>query len=147
VPDYAAQVAQSAQPQQRIDPAQQYLARNRPYVRPGATQFTTQLPPQAEQAFRQWVQQNRVPFNPAVPTSDYDMRGFWSALQAGDPRARSAIDPNDSRLHYPDYWKTPYHQTFSAESQWATPDAPRWNDKDQLVDKAGNIIFDDRAKR
>lgn len=76
---------------------------------------------------------------------DYDMRGFWKALQAGDPLAQAAIDPNDQRMHYPDYWKTPYHETFSAESQWADPKkAPSWNDKDQLVMPDGTVIFDDR---
>jgi hypothetical protein len=117
-----------------------------PYVRPGKHVYNTQLPADAEAKFRAWTTQNGVPFNPDAPVSDYDMRGFWKALQSGDPKASSAVDPNDNRLHYPDYWKTPYHATFSNESQWATPDAPRWNDKDQLIDKSGKVIFDDRAR-
>ena len=71
-----------------------------------------------EPAFRKWVKDNKVPFDPdAKGPQDYDMRGFWKALQAGDEKAKSGIDPNDGKLHYPDYWKTPYHETFSAESQ------------------------------
>jgi hypothetical protein len=85
-----------------------------------------------------------VPFDPNAPSSDYDMRGFFKALTSGDPRATSAIDPNDARMHYPDYWKTPSHQTFSGESQFATPSAPAWNQRDQLVGPGGRIIFDDR---
>lgn len=75
------------------------------------------------------------------------MRGFYSALSNGDERASPAVDPNDGRMHYPDYWKTPYHETFSNESQWANPDtAPKWNDKDQLITTDGNVLYDDRAE-
>lgn len=121
--------------------------RNAPYVIPGDHQYNTPLQPQQEAQFRQWISQNNVPFNPDVAVSDYDMRGFWNALQSGDQRAASAIDPNDKRLHYPDYWKTPYHKTFSNESQWAVPNAPKWTDDDKLVAPDGTVIFDDRAKR
>src|SRR3954467_9934084 len=122
------------------------FARNKPYVRPGQHTYNTPLMPRSEDAFRSWLKKNDVPFDVDAPTTDYDMRGFFKALSARDPRAVSAIDPNDQRMHYPDYWKTPYHETFSNESQWATPDAPKWNNKDQPVDKNGNVIFDDRAK-
>ena len=122
------------------------LIRNQAYIAPGAHQYTTPLPLDDELAFRQWVAQNGIPFNPDLPVTDYDMRGFWKALQTGDPKAASAIDPNDQKLHYPDYWKTPLHQTFSAESQWANHRAPTWNDKDQLVTPDGRVIFDDRAR-
>jgi hypothetical protein len=83
-----------------------------------------------------------------VPTKgdDYDMRGYYRALLAGDPRAQSNIDPNDQRMHYPDYWKTPTHETFSNESQWATPNAPAWNELDQLISPAGRVVFDDRRQ-
>lgn len=117
--------------------------RNRPYVRPIPSTYNTNLGA-AEPFFREWVSQNKVPFDPDAKGSDYDMRGFWRGLVSGDPRAASAVDPNDSRLHYPDYWKTPSHETFSNQSQWATPEAPQWSDQDQLVDQSGRIIFDDR---
>jgi hypothetical protein len=124
-----------------------YFSRNQQWVKPGSNGFSTDLG-QEEPQFRQWVQQNKVPFDlESKFPQDYDMRGFYKALKSGDPRASSAIDPNDSRIHYPDYWKTPYHETFSSESQWATPDAPAWNDKDQLVAKDGTVVFDDRAQK
>lgn len=122
-------------------------AKNRPYVKAGAHGFNTKLSTPEEQQFRAWLQQNKVPFDPEAPTTDYDMRGFWRALKAGDPKAKSAIDPNDTKLHYPDFWKTPLHKTFSNESQWATPDAPHWTNDDKLIDKHGKVLFDDRANR
>jgi hypothetical protein len=121
--------------------------RNKPYVKAAAKDFATALQPKQEEMFRKWVKANKVPFDAdSKDPQDYDMRGFYKAFMAGDKSAKSAIDPNDKRMHYPDFWKTPYHETFSNESQWATPDAPKWNNKDQLVDKNGNVIFDDRAK-
>jgi hypothetical protein len=125
---------------------QSNFARNKDWIAGESSNFNTDLGPR-ETEFRQWVQQNKVPFQFDPGPQDYDMRGFWQALMSGDPRAVSAIDPNDQRLHYPDYWKTPYHETFSNESQWAAPNAPRWNDKDQLVAADGTILFDDRAAR
>jgi len=125
-----------------------YYGRNQAWVLPGEHVYNTVLSPDQEAAFRQWVLANKAPFQPDERVSDYDMRGFWSALQSGDPRARSAIDPNDRRLHYPDYWKTPYHQSFSNESQWADPaKAPRWNERDQLVLPDGTVLYDDRAPK
>jgi hypothetical protein len=113
---------------------------------PGAS-YNTPLDPGQEMLFRQWVAHNKVPFDPdARGLQDYDMRGFWLGLQQQNPKAQAAVDPNDSRLHYPDYWKTPAHPTFSNESQWAPVGAPQWNDQDQLV-QGGRILYDDRAKR
>lgn len=113
---------------------------------PGAS-YNTPLHPLDEMAFRQWVTQNKVPFDPNAGASDYDMRGFYRGMQQGDPRATSAIDPNDSRLHYPDFWKTPAHETFSNESQWANPAAPQWTGDDKLVAPSGRVMFDDRQQR
>ena len=125
-----------------------FFSRNSAWVRPGEHSYNTELAPEQEKAFLKWVQENKVPFDPAQKTSDYDMRGFWKALQEKDPRAVSGINPNDQRLHYPDFWKTPYHETFSAESQWADPEkAPRWNEKDQLVLPSGKVLFDERKKK
>lgn len=107
--------------------------------------YNTPLDPGTEQFFRQWLTQNKVPFDPdATAPQDYDMRGFYQGLQQGNPKAAAAIDPNDSQLHYPDYWKTPLHQTFSNESQWAPSNAPAWNAQDQLVSKGGRVVFDDK---
>ena len=151
-------------------PRDQYAAdmasnyqRNMPFVKPGASDFQTQLSPQQEDQFRRWVQKNNVPFNPnSKGPTDYDMRGYWKASQ--DPSqwaqlqksgaipsdiqpAGTRVDPNDGKPHFPDYWKTPYHETFSNESQWANPKtAPRWNNKDQLVTPDGKVLFDDRKQ-
>jgi len=118
-----------------------------PYAKPGASGFNTQLDPLNEMAFRQWVARNKVPFNPDKEMTDYDMRGFYQGLQQQNPRAISSINPNDQQLHYPDWWKTPTHQTFSQDSQWAGPVAPRWNEGDQLIAPSGRILFDEKAQR
>lgn len=125
-------------------------ARNKAYLAAGQHSYNTQLNPQQEQQFRAWLQQapphdfGRREFNPNAPVTDYDMRGFWLAQQAGDPRATEVVKPDG--VHRNDYWKTPYDKSFSAESQWADPaKAPRWNDKDQLVMPDGTVIFDERA--
>jgi hypothetical protein len=143
---------QTTVPKATVDPwlaqAQQMLARNSAWTKPGVNSYNTVLTPQEELGFRQWLQMNKVPFNLNEQIQDYDMRGFYKALMAGNPIAKGAIDPNDQRMHYPDYWKTPYHQTFSNESQWADPaKAPRWNEKDQLVLPDGTVLFDDRAPK
>lgn len=122
-----------------------FYARNQAYAKPGP--YQTMLMPTQELLFRLWLQQNAVPFDPRATTPDYDMRGFWKGLMTNDPTAATAVNPNDSMLHYPDYWKTPYHESFSADSQWATPDAPRWNEQSQLVGKDGTVVFDEKARR
>lgn len=122
-----------------------FFERNSAWLAPGDHVYNTDLG-EHEPAFQQWVQQNKIPFDVSAPVSDYDMRGFWLALQTGDPKAKSAVNPNDKRMHFPDYWKTPYHETFSAESQWADPNkAPNWNEKDQLVAPDGSVVHDERA--
>jgi hypothetical protein len=109
--------------------------------------YNTPLSPLDEFAYRQWVQANHVPTDPnSTSPQDYDMRGFYQGLQQGNPKARSAIDPNDNRLHFPDFWKTPLHHTFSNESQWAPASAPQWTPTDQLASQNGRVVFDDRAK-
>jgi hypothetical protein len=120
------------------------LKRNQPYVRPGEHNYATDLNV-AEPGFRDWAAKNKVPFDPNVqgPT-DYDMRGFYHGLMTGNPQALSSVNPNDRRMHYSDYWKTPYHQSFSGESQWATPVAPKWNEQDQLISPGGKIVVDEK---
>lgn len=153
VPSPASMLSQAAQvaPGQQtapVDPAQQAFQRNSAWLKPGDNNYNTQLTTAEELSFRAWVQKNQVPFNLQNNVTDYDMRGFYKALLAGDPRAKNAVNPNDNRLHYPDYWKTPYHNSFSNESQWADPaKAPSWNDKDQLVLPDGTVVFDERAQK
>jgi hypothetical protein len=107
--------------------------------------YQTSLPALQEMAFKQWAHRNNVPFDPS-PQADYDMRGFWRALMNKDPRATSGMNPNDNAMHYPDYWKTPYHESFSNESKWNTTGEPGWNDQDQLVNRSGQVVFDERKR-
>ena len=126
--------------------AQEYYARNKAWARQGVTSYVTRLSPQEEVQFQQWVKANNIPWQDS-PTADYDMRGYFKAMQAGNQNARTAINPNDNKPHYPDTYKTPYHKSFSSESMYANPTlAPRWNPEDQLVLPNGSVVFDERAQ-
>lgn len=103
--------------------------------------FRTTLSAPEEQEFQQWQASSGVPYDPS-PTSDYDMRGYWKAQKSGDPNAKTAVNQSDQQPHFPDTYKTPYHQTLSNESIYAPPDAPHW-ENDRLVDARGNIVADE----
>ena len=107
--------------------------------------YNTQLDPGQEQFFRMWLQQNNVPFNPnAAGPQDYDMRGYYQGMINGNPMARpTEINVNDGLPHYTDYYKTPFHQTFSAGSQWAGDAAPQWINSHQLAAPNGRVVFDE----
>ncbi len=126
------------------DPHDANFQRNKAYARQEKS-YLTKLPPEQERAFQDWVSKNNVPFDPSAK-ADYDMRGFWHGLVTGDRKAQTAINPNDNKMHFPDYWKTPYHESFSNESMHAAKGAPKWNEKDQLVLPNGKIVFDERKK-
>jgi hypothetical protein len=134
----------TSQVQNDADGPDALYERNKKWAKPG--NYRTDLGGK-EANFRKWVADNKVPFDPdKTGPDDYDMRGFWAAAQAGDKRASTAPNPNDGKMHYDDFWKTPYHKSFSSESQWAQPNAPRWNAKDQLIDPSnGGVVFDERA--
>jgi hypothetical protein len=106
---------------------------------PGDSPYQTPLSTNDETAFQAWAKQNKAPI-----TDDYDMRGFWQALQAGDPRASTAINQSDQQLHFPDTWKTPLHKTFSNESIYAAGGEPRWIG-DVLVAQDGTVVADERS--
>ncbi len=115
-------------------------ARNKVCAKQGP--YMTTLSPQDEIAFRAWVAQNKVPFNPNTPVTDYDMRGYWKALLAKQA-AGTSVNQYDKQPHYPDTFKTPYDQTFSRESIYATPKAPVWSgDGRYLKDSSGKVLFD-----
>lgn len=145
--DQAIAIARSAEIEVGPLSPEAAFARNASFTNASASSdFSTTLPPDQEQAFRQWVQANNVPFNPdAEGPQDYDMRGFYQGLMSGDPHAETGTNANDGQLHYSDYWKTPYHNSFSAESRFANGAAPSWNEQDQLVTPDGRIVFDERA--
>lgn len=114
-----------------------------PPFKSGAS-YNTPLDPLREMLFRQWVQQYKVPVDVNAPVTDYDMRGYWQGRQNGNPMARDTqVNPNDNLPHYPDYYKTPTHERFSSESQWAGSDAPRWINNNQLAASNGRIVADD----
>jgi hypothetical protein len=120
------------------------LGNNASVRKPGDT-YNTPLGFLDELAFRQWVADNHVPFDPnAQGPTDYDMRGFYQGLQQQNPHAVTGENQNDGKMHFSDYWKTPLHQSFSSESQWAGPTTPSWNSLDQLVTPGGRIVFDER---
>lgn len=123
-------------------PTDPHLARNAPFAKPEPWQ--TQLEPKEEVQFRQWVAQNKIPHDPNDPKADYDMRGFWKAQQAGDPQAKRST----KNLHFPDTWKTPYHESFSNESKYAQPNTPfKWKG-DMLIDERnGSPIYPAAAGR
>ena len=110
--------------------------------------YQTQLQPLEEMAFKQWVSDNNVPVD-SSPQGDYDMRGFYRAKMHDSPNAGTGMNSNDGRMHFTDYFKTPYHHSFSLESKFAAPGAPSWNELDQLVTPSAKIVFDERkqAKR
>jgi hypothetical protein len=114
-----------------------------PYAKPGP--YVTQLSPDDETQFQSWVKQNKVPFENDSSTSDYDMRGYWKAMNSGDANAKQSLSGFDGTMHFPDTFKTPYHKTFSNESMYATPDAPHW-EGDRLVGKDGNVVADETPK-
>jgi len=108
-----------------------------------ANGYQTKLGLLQEMGFQIWVKENNVPFDPS-PTSDYDMRGFYQAQQAGDPVAQTGMNENDGKLHFTDHFKTPFHESFSNLSKYAGPGAPSWNAQDQLVMPDGKIVLDER---
>ncbi len=118
---------------------------NAPHARAGSAQ--TVLPVGDEMRFRAWAHSNDVPFDPNAANPDYDMRGFYRAMATGDKGAQSAIDPIDGKLHYPDTYKFPSHPSFSAESKFAKPTAPRWDENDLLRDQFGRVIYDPRQAK
>jgi hypothetical protein len=112
---------------------QQAYQRNAQFAHPGP--YHTPLQPEEEQKFRQWVTQNKVPFDPNAKIVDYDMRGFWKERQMDAAKWKPG-------QHFPDTYKTPYDTTFSAESKYAKPGTPFIWKGDNLIDKrTGAIVF------
>lgn len=112
-------------------------------AKPGPYRTALTLPEESE--FQSWVSKNKIP-NDDSPTSDYDMRGYWKAQKSGDQNATTATSAFDGKQHFPDTYKTPYHKSFSAESKYATGNAPSWSG-DQLKDKLGTVLVDETPKK
>lgn len=114
-----------------------YFDRNKQYAKPMQSYQTT-LSAENEQRFKNWLalHQGRLgEFDPANTQADYDMRGWWLDNKGAPPPAG----------HFVDTYKTPYHQSFSNESKYALPNAPKWQQQGQkwlLVDpRTGGVVF------
>lgn len=121
--------------------------RNRPYTDPKwGGNFQTQIPLAQMVAYLSWLKQ-AAPWvvNPETGR-DYDYAGFWLAQQAGYPMAQTTTNPFLNETHFPDYWKTPFHATFSNESRYAKPNAPHW-EEDRLTDSKGKTLFTESKHR
>lgn len=98
--------------------------------------YQTRLNGQEEKAFRIWLTRNNISlndFDPNNPRANYDMRGLWKD-SGGQPHAGQ---------FFTDRYKTPYDNTFSNESKYATPNNPfYWSDPATLIDKRdGSVVF------
>ena len=133
-------------PNPEDQPGETSFAFNKPWAKPGP--YLTKLSPEDEAKFQKWMKDN-----PGVvdqndlddPQSGYDVRGWWQAGEKGDPSAKRVRNAWDGKMHSSDKWKTPYNGTFSNESLYATPGAPRWKG-DKLVTADGRIVADETPK-
>ena len=117
---------------------QQAYKHNAPFATAGP--YQTELTPSDEKKFRKWVSDNKVEFDPTASTVDYDMRGFWKTQNSGGEK--SAVNPTDSRIHYPDTFKTPYDTTFSGESKYAKPGTPFvWQGNTLIDSRTGKTVY------
>lgn len=74
--------------------------------------------------FAHWVNKNQIPVD-VGSKSDYDMPGYFKSEKAG--QSSSEINEIDNQRHFPDTFKTPYHNSFSGESKYADENAPHWD--------------------
>lgn len=118
-------------------------AHNKPYAKIGP--YVTKLTSAQEKQFRDWVKKNKIDFDPNATITDYDMRGFWLA-EVNGKNSETQVNPYDHKLHFTDKYKTPYDRDFSNQSQYALPDAPHWKSDRYLIDKNGNVIFDQKTE-
>lgn len=111
------------------------------FAKPGP--YKTELTDKQEEGFQKWVAENNIPFHDGED-SDYDMRGYYKdvVLKGKDLTGKNK---NDGKRHFPDTYKTPYHESFSRQSKYSKDTGPNWNGKDQLVGKDGHIYFDEPA--
>lgn len=122
-----------------------------PYAKQGISRYQTDLNPVEEMMFQFWQQRTLKPGQwTDGKSSDYDMRGYFKAMISGDPLAKPAVNPDDNRIHFPDRWKTPYHETFSNESIYSADVAPMWKetpDEWVLISPSGRIIKKEKKQK
>lgn len=104
---------------------------------PNQSGYRTRLSKEDEAAFQQWFAQIRDRLGRDLDAEDpgYDYRGLWHSMRLGG--RGPGMDPSSGEIHFPDTFKTPQHPTMSAESVYAPPGAPQWNQNDVLVDAQG----------
>ncbi len=108
--------------------------------------YDTRLGPRLEQQFRAWAQANQQrlrEYNPDDPTYDYDMRGWWRENVLPGRVGATDMQMMGEGVHFPDKYKKPWHTSFSRESTYANPDAPKWVKQGSnwlLVDRTGQIL-------
>lgn len=121
------------------EPEEESFARNKQWAKPGP--YLTTLSPGEETQFQKWVKDNKINWHEGE--KGYDMRGFFRAMQRGEVKMNTEKSGFDNKIHFVDKFKTPYDATFSRESQWATHEAPYWDDRDRLVRPDGQVIVDE----
>ena len=101
------------------------------------SRYLTRLTRAEERAYQLWFAQTKEALGRDLDPDDptYDMRGFWRAMQLGHPPPQ--LDSYSGEIHFPDTFKTPLHPTMSAESIYAPPGAPTWDDQGVLRDSSG----------
>jgi hypothetical protein len=118
----------------------------------GVNPFGTNLKPEAEKEFASFAKNIQQ-----LPTPDFDLRGLFKEAKGkglvdkilgGQETELGGINPTTQTFHFTDKFKTPFHKSFSRESQFATKDAPRWvQNEDQsfrLVDANNKTLIDER---
>jgi hypothetical protein len=96
-------------------------------VATASTPETTQLAPEEQAAFEQWLRANNI-HDLDDPRSHYDYRGAFKAGVGREPGAEG---------HFPDTFKQHGHETFSNESQYSKGDGGSWNGDTFIPKSAG----------
>jgi hypothetical protein len=120
---------------------------NKQWAKPGP--YLTVLKPEMEAKFQKWIQEN-----PGVvdknqlddPKAGYDIRGWWLSGETGDPAGKRVKNAWDGKMHSSDKFKTPYDGSFSNESMYAMPNAPRWVG-DKLMTFDGKLVTDETPRK
>ena len=101
----------------------------------------TPLPPGLYPEFDAWMKsapnQGDRTYGMASSRPEYDWSGYFLAMRAGRPEA----PPPDERGHTTDYFKTPYHPTFSQDSRYAGPNDPFWRGRELVDPRDGRVKF------
>lgn len=90
--------------------------------------YNTILTPEQEAKYREWVK--TLPAN-LQSDYDYDLRGAWLVG-----------DVPDENGHMTDYWKKPWHPTFSVESRYNSAETPggEWHGEEFVPSWYNNVL-------